>query len=145
MQYLPMLCQCGVRKVTAHIEALLYPLEFLNRARSSGMEAGLALNFSTPAEILLPFRSRLDYVIVMTSEPDDLGQQFCPPILEKIRALWDLLPAEVSIWADGGVNAENMKDVLNAGADCLIMGRCVFKSPDPLETLKRLSEVKFGN
>ena len=138
-QYLPMLHECGVRRVSAHIEALPYPLAFLNKARSLGMEAGLALNFSSPAEIVLPFISRMDYVIVMTAEPDDLGQRFYPPILKKIRQLRDMLPAETGIWADGGVNEGNMKDVLDAGADCLIMGRCVFGSADPFGTLKRLS------
>ena len=140
-QYLPMLGECGFKMAAAHIEGLAYPLAFLNRAKTLGMEAGLALNFVTPAETVLPFCSRMDYVIVMTAEPDDLGQRFFTPILEKIRRLRAILPAEVSIWADGGVNGGNMRDVLDAGADTLIMGRCVFGTADPLAELKKLSAL----
>lgn len=138
-QYLPLLKSCGFRMAAAHIEALPYPLIFLNRTRALGMGAGLALNFSTPPEAVLPFCSRLDYVIVMTAEPDVSGQQFFPPMLEKIRQLREILPQEISIWADGGVSGENMGTVLEAGADTLIMGRCVFGSDDPLAVLKKLS------
>ena len=141
-QYLPVLDECGFKMAAAHIEALPYPLEFLNRAKAMGMEAGLALNFSTPAEAVLPFSSRMDYVIVMTAEPDDHGQQYFPPMLEKIRRLQAILPAEVSVWADGGINGGNMRAVLDAGADTLIMGRCVFGTPDPLAELKKLSDFE---
>lgn len=138
VQYLPMLAECGVKMAAAHIEALPYPLAFLNRARALGMESGLALNFSTPAEAVLPFSTRIDYVIVMTAEPDDEGQQFFSPVLGKIRRLREILPEKTSIWADGGINAGNMRTVLESGADTLIMGRCVFGSADPLAELNRL-------
>ena len=140
--YLPLLGECGVKRAAAHLEALPYPLEFLNRVRDMGMEAGLALNFLTPAESISLFSGSLDYVIVMTAEPDRKGQQFYAPILRKIRALRGLLPPEVSIWADGGINSGNMDLVKEAGADTLIMGRCVFGTSDPLLTLRTLSETK---
>ena len=66
------------------------------------------------------------------------GQQFFSPVLGKIRRLREILPDGTSIWADGGINAGNMRTVLESGADTLIMGRCVFGSPDPLSELKGL-------
>lgn len=138
-QYLPLLKDCGVKMAAAHIEALPYPLDFLNRVREMGMKAGLALNFATPAEAVSVFSSRLDYVIVMTAEPDGEGQRFYPPVLRKIKRLREILSPETGIWADGGVNRSNMDLVLEAGADTLIMGRCVFGSGDPLQTLRELS------
>ena len=137
-QYLQLFAECGFRRAAAHAETLPYPLTFLNRARELGMCSGLALNFATPAEAVLPFRSAMDYVIVMTSEPDEKGQQFFPPILEKISRLREILPPETEIWADGGINESSMHRVTAAGADTLIMGRCVFGSPSPLETLQKL-------
>ena len=53
-------------------------------------------------------------------------------------SLREILPDETSIWADGGINAGNMRTVLESGADTLIMGRCVFGSADPLAELNRL-------
>ncbi len=139
-QYLPLFADCGFRRAAAHIEALPYPLLFLNRARNMGMAAGLALNFAAPAEAVLPFISALDYVIIMTAEPDSRGQQYYPPILEKIRRMREILPEEKEIWADGGINQSNMAEVTAAGADTLIMGRAVFGSPDPIGTLQALTE-----
>lgn len=143
-QYLPLFMECGFRRAAAHLEALPYPLSFLNKARDMGMSAGLALNFATPAEAVLPFVSAMDYVIVMTAEPDSRGQQFYPPILEKIRRLREILPEVKEIWADGGINAANMARVTAAGADTLIMGRAVFKSPDPIGTLRTFTEQLNG-
>ncbi|MBQ6508385.1 MAG: ribulose-phosphate 3-epimerase [Flexilinea sp.] len=139
-QYLQLFADCGFKRAAAHLEALPYPLTFLNKARELGMRSGLALNFATPAEAVLPFRSAMDYVIVMTSEPDGKGQQFFPPVLEKISRLRAILPPETEIWADGGVNESNMRQVTAAGADTLIMGRCVFGSPSPIDTLRKLQE-----
>ena len=139
-QYLPLFHECGFKRAAAHIEALPYPLEFLNRARSMGMKAGLGLNFGTPAESVLMFADRLDYVIVMTAEPDDDGQHFYPPVLRKIRRLREILPPEIGIWADGGINEGNMRETADAGADTLIMGRCVFGTASPLETLRTLQD-----
>ena len=139
-QYLPLFAEYRFRRAVAHLEALPYPLMFLNKARELGMRSGLALNFATPAEAVLPFSSAMDYVIVMTSEPDGKGQQFFPPILEKISRLREILPPETEIWADGGINESNMRPVTAAGADTLIMGRCVFSSPSPIDTLIRLQK-----
>lgn len=142
LAYLPLIRECGIKKAASHIEALPYPLEFLNRVREAGIEAGLALNFFTPAENIAVFSSSLDYVIVMTSEPDGKGQQFYPPILRKIQQLRKILPDSVSIWADGGINKDNMGLVAEAGADTLIMGRCIFGTSDPFHTLQMLSGMK---
>ena len=144
-QYLTLFAECGFGRAAAHLEALPYPLTFLNHARELGMKSGLALNFSTPAEAVLPFSSAMDYVIVMTSEPDGKSQQFFPPILEKISRLREILPPETEIWADGGINESNMRQVTAAGADTLIMGRCVFGSSSPLETLQRLQKDLRNN
>ena len=138
VQYLPLFHECGFTRAAAHLEALDYPLIFLNKTRELGMRSGLALNFATPAEAVLPFSSAMDYVIIMTSEPDGKGQLFFPPILEKISRLREILPPETEIWADGGINESSMQQVIAAGADTLIMGRCIFGSPSPIETLRDL-------
>lgn len=124
--YLGFLQECRVKSVAVHLEALTYPLDILNQIRDKKMHPGLALNFSTPAEDVLPFAEALDYVIVMTAEPDARGQQFHLPILNKIQRLRKLLPSQVSVWADGGIKDANLAQVAAAGADTVIMGRSIF-------------------
>ncbi len=140
VRFLPLFHECGFTRAAAHLEALPYPLVFLNRARAMGMKAGLALNFSSPAEAVSLFAAQTDYVIVMTSEPDGLDESFYPPILRKIKRMREILPPETEIWADGGINDQNMHLVKAAGADTMIMGRRIFKSGEPLTTLRPLQD-----
>ena len=91
-QYLDMLSVCGVKKTAVHIETMMYPMMTLNRIRDLGMIPGLAMNFMTPVECILPFADVFDYVIMMTAEPDGRGDQFYPPILNKY--FW--MPSSIS-------------------------------------------------
>ncbi|MBQ9960077.1 MAG: hypothetical protein IJP01_06940, partial [Oscillospiraceae bacterium] len=59
------------------------------------------------------------------------GEQFCPKILERIKRARAILPAHVSIWADGGIDENNFLQVLESGADTVVMGRAVWKKPSP--------------
>ena len=138
-QYLKLLQECRVKSVAVHLETVRYPLTILNHIMDRGTRPALALNISTPAEAVMPFAERIDYVIVMTAEPDGRGQRFYPPMLDKIRSLRDFLPPQVAIWADGGINEANLVQIAAAGADTVVMGRCVFGCEDPFKLLVRLS------
>lgn len=140
-QYLSMLKRCGVKKIAVHIEALQYPLAIINQIREMGMVPGLAVNFMTSPETVKMFADAAQYVIVMTAEPDNKGQEFHPPIISKIASLRKALPETTEIWADGGINEANMRQVTDAGAATLIMGRCVFKAKDPYIKLCQLSNT----
>lgn len=124
-EWIAPLATCGITRIAVHLEALRYPLEALRRIRDSGLRAGLALNFATPAEVVRPFLEELDYVIVMTAEPDGGEMRFRPAMLEKLRLLSGMLEGR-ELWADGGVNAENMEHVTASGATAAVLGRAVF-------------------
>ena len=143
-QYLDMLAECGVKKTAVHIEAMMYPLLVLNRIMDLGMVPGLAMNFMTPIECVLPFVDSFNYIIMMTAEPDARDDQFYPRILDKMKRLRAALPEKIEIWADGGINEYNLADVISAGAETMIVGRCVFGGGNPYERLLELSET-FGN
>lgn len=128
-RYLALARECGAERVAFHLEAVRYPLEILGEIRRLGMKAGLALNFTTGPEEIAVFSDALDYVIVMTAEPDGRGQQFYPPVLEKIKRLREILPENKEIWADGGIGKRELALVKEAGADTAIMGRAVFGRP----------------
>ena len=138
MDYVEPLCRAGVGQIVAHVEALPYPSLFLSAVHKYGKKAGLALNIKTPAEFLEPYIDQLDCVIVVSVEADEEGLPFRPGILPKIHRLRQMLPRDIPIWVDGGVNKSNLKSVIDAGADAIVQGRAVFKASDPNEAYRNL-------
>ncbi len=134
------LAALGFRAVAIHYENLAYPSLAINRIHSLGMRAGLALNPRTNAADIAPFVGAVDYALVMTSEPDTLGQKFQPAMLEKIRALRQQSAPGFHIMVDGGIGADELRLVGAAGADLAVMGRGVFKSDDPIRFLNTNSD-----
>lgn len=125
MDYLNELSGLGVHAVCAHIEALPYPLLFVNRAKSLGMKAGLALNISTPLDHIRAVRDDLDYVLLMTAEPDDRGCMLYPPALQ--RAAEFAAKGEVPLVADGGLDMEAVRKLEASGAYAAVLGRYYFE------------------
>lgn len=120
-----------------HLELLSHPLEGLSRIKAQGMRAGLALSFRTPLECLEMFLGELDYLLLMTAEPDGRGETFHPASLKRVARARQLLPPEASIFVDGGIGWEEFPALLDSGADTVILGRSVWKTPDPEETIAK--------
>lgn len=139
--YIEACAACNVRDLSAHYEAMPYPMDFCRKVRNAGMRCGLALNFKTPAEALAPFADVVDYTLVMTAEPDDQGQRFVPAMLEKVRRVRAILPNAARVWGDGGIGVSELTDVVQAGADTVILGRAVWGAPDPASRLRELYRV----
>lgn len=129
--YIEELLDTGIRKIAFHIEAVSYPAVYLQKIRSKGGVAGVAFNCMEPVTSVFPYMDLLDYVLIMTSEPDGRGQEFNPYMLEKIRMARQSLPKRISVMADGGISEDRMKQVMEAGADTLVMGRAVWNAEDP--------------
>lgn len=139
--YIEPMHACGVRSLCAHLEPLAYPATFLGKLRGLGMQAGLALNLKTSVEALAYFADQLDYVLFLTSEPDNAGMKLRPAAMIKIQQARSLLPERVSLWADGGVNAGNIASLRLVGIDTVIVGRSFFSAPDPLAAYRELTEA----
>lgn len=135
------LAECGITKIAFHPDAVHYPLEILRHIHQRGLKAGFALDFSSPASVLCPFLSGLDYVIVMTAEPDGQGMLFNPLLLEKIHQVRQLLGDNREVWADGGIGADTVFPVANAGASVIILGRAIFSAGDPKQRIMELSAI----
>lgn len=138
MDYVQPLCDAGVQQIVAHVEALPYPSLFLSAVHRNGKKAGLALNIKTPVAVLEPYIDQLDCIILVSVEADMEGLPFRPGVLKKIRDARAMLPGNITIWVDGGVNEGNLKSVIDAGADAIVQGRAVFKAEDPNEAYRRL-------
>lgn len=130
-RYLDALFQGNIDSIAIQIEAMPYPLELMKRIRQSGRRAGIALNPSTPVEPLKYLGDKIDYLLIMTAEPDGEGQSFLPAMLEKISKARSIFPKEVSILTDGGILEEHLSVLANAGADGAVLGRTIWNSAEP--------------
>ena len=108
------------------------------------MQAGVAVNPHTPISLLKDILGDIDLVCLMSVNPGFGGQSFIPYTLQKIkqlRAIIDEKSLNVKIEIDGGVTEQNAQQIINAGADVLVAGNTVFKSPDPIATIARLKAM----
>ena len=136
--YIDELINAGVKKIAFHIDAEKYPAVVLQHIRRRGGCAGLAFNEMASVELALPYIDKLDYLLIMTSEPDGEGQKYNPFLIHKIRQARKLFPPKISIMVDGGVSETTMKEVIEAGADTLVMGRAVWGAKNPAEKIREL-------
>lgn len=133
--YIDELMDAGVKKIAFHIEAEKYPAVVLQHIKRRGGCAGLAFNEMASVEQALPYIDKLDYLLIMTSEPDGEGQKYNPRLLHKVRWARELFPVGISIMVDGGISEDTMQDAVRAGADTLVMGRAVWGAEDPAERI----------
>jgi len=141
LDYLEPLASLGIRQICAHLEALPYPLIFLNRARELHMKVGLALNLSTPLSFLDPFLDVMDYALLMTSEADGRGEQLYEPAVGRVLALAEKHGRRIQILADGGLDIPTLKRLAHAGVSGVVLGRLVFGAADPRERLSELNAL----
>jgi len=135
----------GADYVTVHVEASAHLARTLTLIREAGARSGVALNPSTPPEVLQYVLDDLDLVLVMSVNPGFGGQSFIPTAYEKIRRLRAMLADRpVLISVDGGVKADNAGPLALAGATVLVAGSAIFGAADPgaaVTALRSASEV----
>lgn len=145
-RYIPEFIEAGADVVTVHQEACRHLDRTLSLMRSSGAEAGVALNPATPVETLSAVLEIVDCILVMTVNPGFGGQQFIPYTLNKVRQLdreRQERGLDFRIEVDGGLTPENVAEAVRAGADWIVAGSSVFHSSDPrqrVELMQRLAQ-----
>jgi ribulose-phosphate 3-epimerase len=142
--YAEMFKKAGADILTVHIEACPHLHRNIQQIKSLGMQAGVAVNPHTPVSLLKDVLSDIDLVCLMSVNPGFGGQSFIPNTLQKIKQLREMIDErglKVKIEIDGGVTEENAQQIMNAGADVLVAGSTVFKSPDPIATIALLKAM----
>ena len=130
--------------MNVHYEACTHLHRTIAAIKESGMKAGVTLNPHTPVSLLEDIIHDVDMVLLMSVNPGYGGQRFIEHSIQKVKELKSLITRkELStlIEVDGGVNAETGKRLFEAGADVLVAGNYVFKSPDPVETIRQLKAL----
>lgn len=135
----------GADHLIVHLEACPHLHSDLQQIRALGMKTGIALNPHTPVALLEDIIQDADAICLMTVNPGFGGQSFIPHSYQKIRELRSMIDArglEALIQIDGGVNAENARDLFQAGADVLVAGNTVFSAEDPQGMIRQLAAEK---
>ncbi len=138
--FLAEFAKAGCDRVTVHYEACDHLDRVVAQIKELGMKAGVSLNPATPVAMLDAILHKLDLVLLMSVNPGFGGQSFIPRALERIKSLVKLrasqeLEQQVLIEVDGGIDQDTLPQVIQAGADVVVIGSAVFNTPDPVQTM----------
>jgi ribulose-phosphate 3-epimerase len=135
---IPSFADAGVASIAVQPEVVTHLHRTLELIHAGGCEAGVALNPTSPPELIqwaLPF---VDYINVMSVNPGFGGQDFIPEMVEKVRRLKEM--TDVPIAVDGGITVDTAPLMVEAGAQVLIAGSAVFKG-DPATEMRKIIEA----
>ena len=143
-QYIETFAELGSAVLTVHYEACDHLHRTLQKIKSCGMKAGVALNPHTPIAVLDSIIKDVDVVCLMSVNPGFGGQSFIEETYTKVKTLKALIQEKggtALIEIDGGVTNKNAKQLIDAGADVLVAGSYVFGAEDPIQTIAGLKEI----
>ena len=144
---IPDFAAAGATYITFHPEATEHLDRSLRLVRDHGCKCGLVLNPATPLSTLDHVLEQLDMVLLMSVNPGFGGQSFIPYVLDKLRAVRtriDGVGEPIRLEVDGGVNADNIRTVAEAGADTFVAGSAIFGAGDYASTIARMRQNLAG-
>lgn len=131
--YIDAFAQAGAGQITVHVEACRHLHSVIQQIKGHGLRAGVALNPATPLSAIEEVINDLDLLLIMSVNPGFGGQRFIPHSLDKLRRARALLEARGSsahVQVDGGVSAQNVREIVEAGATSLVAGSAIFSAKD---------------
>ena len=143
-KFIPEVKAWGARIMNVHYEACTHLHRTVAAIKETGMKAGVTLNPHTPICLLEDIIQDVDMVLLMSVNPGFGGQRFIEHSVDKVARLREMIDRKglsTMIEVDGGVNLETGKRLVDAGANVLVAGNFVFKSPDPIQTIKDLKAL----
>jgi len=142
-RYVEAFAQAGSNWITIHAEVCPRLSQVIKKIRKLKVRPGLVLNPPTPLKTLFPILDEIDLVLLMSVNPGFAGQSFIPSTLKKIERLRKIIDKNrysLEIEVDGGIKAENIREVSRAGGDIFVLGTGIFKTKDYGETIRRLRQ-----
>ncbi len=137
--------KAGAEIISVHVEACRHLHRNIQQIKSLGCNAGVAINPHTPVVDLENVIADIDLICVMSVNPGFGGQKFIENTYAKVKQLKKMIiesGSKAKIEIDGGVNMNNAKQLLDAGADVLVAGNFVFSASNPIEVIKQLKEIQ---
>jgi ribulose-phosphate 3-epimerase len=127
--------------ISVHAEADPHVHRLLGEIRRLGCRAGLAVNPSTPVQVVAELAPALDYVNCMSVNPGFAGQAFIPTTPDRLARLRAVLPDEALLQVDGGIGPETLPLARDAGAQWLVSASAIFGRPDPVAAYRSLAAL----
>lgn len=134
----------GASIMNVHQEACLHLDRTIYMIHQAGMKAGVTLNPATPVDMLQDIICEVELVLLMSVNPGFGGQPFINNTYKKVKQLRDLIDnsgSKALIEVDGGVNDATAPQLAKVGADILVSGSYIFKSKNPIDTIKSLAKL----
>ena len=132
-EYIEAYADAGADIITIHPEATENLQQSIDRIKKFKKKVGVSLNPKTEVDVIREFLDQIDLVLIMSVNPGFGGQKFMPEVLSKVKKLADIRNKEklaFDIEIDGGINFDNSKLAIAAGANILVSGTTIFKSND---------------
>ncbi len=139
--YAVQFAEAGADMVSIHVEADPHIQRTLTAIRHAGAKAGVAINPGTPIETLTEVLAYSDFILLMSVNPGFGGQRFIPTMVDKLRRLKQMIASSgysVRIEIDGGIDSENISEIVNAGADMIVAGSAIFGKDDPAAAVREM-------
>jgi len=130
--------------ITIHAETGKHLDRLIQIIKESGAKCGLALNPATSLSAVEYLISKIDKLLVMTVNPGYGGQKFIPEMLVKIRKARKMIEDSnrfIDLEVDGGINFENVCEVISSGANIIVAGSLIFKNKSPKNTIKKMKNI----
>lgn len=143
-RYVEAFHKAGAEVISVHVEACNHLHRNIQQIKALGCKAGVAVNPHTPVSHLENIIQDIDLVCLMSVNPGFGGQKFIEHTYQKVRQLKSMILAAGShaqIEIDGGVNQQNARPLLDAGADVLVAGNFVFSAANPEDVIRQLKAV----
>lgn len=142
-RYIEEFAKCGADGITFHLEATQDVDGVIEKIHRTGCKAGLSIKPATPVEAVRPYLAKVDMLLVMTVEPGFGGQKYIPDSTKRIREarlMAEEMGLMTDIQVDGGITADNVSVVLDAGANVIVAGSSVFRG-NIGENIRRYLEI----
>lgn len=145
VRYIRDFVDSGADIITVHVEACKDIDETIRDIKACGVKAAVAINPETPVDKIMPYLDDIDMALVMSVHPGFGGQKFIPDVLDKVRIIRSYYRdnnMDKDIEIDGGINFDNLPEILEAGANVIVAGSSVYRGDAAANTKKFLELMR---
>lgn len=148
IRYIKEFAESGADIITIHLEACENVKATIDKIHSFGLKAGLSIKPKTEVEALIPYLDQVDMILMMSVEPGFGGQKYIEEStgrIEKVRAMLKERNLSTDLEVDGGINVDNVDNVLKAGVNVVVAGSAIFGGNIKEKTRKFMEKLEAYN
>ena len=144
LKYIDRFADAGADIITVHVESEGGIQACIDAIVKKGVKAGLVVSPDTVISVIEPYLDQISMVLIMCVYPGFGGQSYIPASTEKIRACREMIDKrDIDLQVDGGINFNTLKEVVDAGANVIVSGSCLFKG-DMKENMRQFRKIIQG-